>query len=68
MKLNIQLDSSSGFLAVRIMKNLKRILGGKGGDHYQRGGIYVRKCIFEVTFAQRSGPDDFFEPGWKHFL
>lgn len=29
MKLNIQLDSSSSFLAVRIMKNWKRMLGEK---------------------------------------
>lgn len=42
MELNIQLDSSSGFLAVRIMKNWKRILGGK-----RRGSLPERRNICE---------------------
>lgn len=40
MKLNIQLDSSSGFLAVRIKKNWKRMLGEK-----RRGLLPERRNI-----------------------
>lgn len=42
MKLNIQLDSRSGFLAVRIMNNWKRMLGEK-----RRGSLPKRKNICE---------------------
>lgn len=42
MKLNIQLDSRSGFLAVRIMKNWKRMLREK-----RRGSLPKRRNICE---------------------